>query len=328
MMSRGTFNGPGGTHNRWQIPNQGGSALGPHHMLHFKNQLGVLLPEEQVTLERNTLAGPGRRGRADQGALVGARRRRPRRRSQSTSAPAATRPAPARTRALDSFNCPRHRATSSYRIEVVDRVGNDSFAPGHGILLSKSKQQRHAARVDDRPEAAGHRDDRLLPARRHAGGRSSAATRASSTTRRSTPARAPAASTSTSTRSTGCTSTCSRSTGTRTVSSTTTSASGALARAARSRGPSRSGRPQSSATRPGFLATCTFPLTNTGTGRHRRVRLGRLPRSPRASSDAGWEVSAAERAGGREGRRDRCGFRYTCSATTRPSRGARARSSP
>ena len=36
MMSRGTFNGPGGTHNRWQVPNAGGSGLGPHHMLHFK----------------------------------------------------------------------------------------------------------------------------------------------------------------------------------------------------------------------------------------------------------------------------------------------------
>ena len=32
MMSRGTFNGPGGTHNRWQIPNQGGSGAraAPH----------------------------------------------------------------------------------------------------------------------------------------------------------------------------------------------------------------------------------------------------------------------------------------------------------
>ena len=59
MMSRGTFNGPGGTHNRWQVPNQGGSALGPHHMLAFKNRLGVLLPEEQLTLERNTLATQG-----------------------------------------------------------------------------------------------------------------------------------------------------------------------------------------------------------------------------------------------------------------------------
>jgi len=59
MMSRGTFNGPGGTHNRWQIPNAGGSALGPHHMLHYKNQLGVLLADEQVTVQRDDLAGQG-----------------------------------------------------------------------------------------------------------------------------------------------------------------------------------------------------------------------------------------------------------------------------
>ena len=39
-------------------------------------------------------------------------------------------------------------------LEVVDRVGNDSFAPGHGVLLSKSREQRHAARLDDRPEPA------------------------------------------------------------------------------------------------------------------------------------------------------------------------------
>ena len=61
MMSRGTFNGPGGTHNRWRIPNAGGSALGPHHMLHFKSQLGVLGAGEQVTLQRDDLAGQGLR---------------------------------------------------------------------------------------------------------------------------------------------------------------------------------------------------------------------------------------------------------------------------
>ena len=59
MMSRGTFNGPGGTHNRWQIPNQGGSALGPHHMLEYKNRLGVLTPSEQVTVVRDTLQTQG-----------------------------------------------------------------------------------------------------------------------------------------------------------------------------------------------------------------------------------------------------------------------------
>src|SRR5690606_11415811 len=54
MMSRGTCNGPGGTHNRWQVPNAGGSALGPHHMLHFKTEgngrLGVIADDEQLVL--------------------------------------------------------------------------------------------------------------------------------------------------------------------------------------------------------------------------------------------------------------------------------------
>ena len=64
MMSRGTFNGPGGTHNRWQVPNQGGSGLGPHHLLHFKNQLGVLTPRRPGHAGAGHAAGPGHRGRA------------------------------------------------------------------------------------------------------------------------------------------------------------------------------------------------------------------------------------------------------------------------
>ena len=39
---------------------------------------------------------------------------------------------------LDSFYCPG-TGYLAYRLEVVDRVGNDSFAPGHGVLLSKSR---------------------------------------------------------------------------------------------------------------------------------------------------------------------------------------------
>ena len=68
MMSRGTFNGPGGTHNRWQIPNQGGSALGPHHLLHFKNQLGVLLPRGPGDGRAEHAADAGDRGRRTEGA--------------------------------------------------------------------------------------------------------------------------------------------------------------------------------------------------------------------------------------------------------------------
>jgi M6 family metalloprotease-like protein len=137
MMSRGTFNGPGGTHNRWQIPNQGGSALGPHHMLHYKNQLGVLRPDQQLTLERNTLATQGvavatvqaRESVPEAGELAGI---------TVNFGAGGDLAGSCANQGLDSFYCPG-TGFLNYRIEVVDRVGNDSFAPGHGILLSKSK---------------------------------------------------------------------------------------------------------------------------------------------------------------------------------------------
>ena len=38
------------------------------------------------------------------------------------------------------FYCPNRTGSYlHYRLEVVDRVGNDSFAPGHGVLLTKSR---------------------------------------------------------------------------------------------------------------------------------------------------------------------------------------------
>ena len=148
MMSRGTFNGPGGTHNRWQIPNAGGSALGPHHMLHFKNRLNtatstILAADEQVFLERNTLATQGvRRGRRCRPARP-CRTTASSSGSRSTSAPAATRPARARTRATRATRSSTARtgpaATRPTGSRSVDRVGNDSYAPGHGVLLSKSR---------------------------------------------------------------------------------------------------------------------------------------------------------------------------------------------
>ena len=64
MMSRGTFNGPGGTHNRWQIPNAGGSALGPHHMLHFKNRLNTATSTSSRRTSRFSWSGTRSRHRA------------------------------------------------------------------------------------------------------------------------------------------------------------------------------------------------------------------------------------------------------------------------
>ncbi len=144
MMSRGTFNGPGGTHNRWQVPNAGGSGLGPHHMLHFKNQLGVLAASDQVILDRNTLQDQGiavvtvkEREAIPNGDLVGL----------TVDFNAAGEGGDLAGTCANQgyvapfFYCPNRTgsAYSAYRLEVVNRIGNDSFAPGHGVLLSKSR---------------------------------------------------------------------------------------------------------------------------------------------------------------------------------------------
>ena len=139
MMSRGTFNGPGGTHNRWQVPNQGGSALGPHHLLEYKSDLGVLTASERVVLERDTLASQGTAvvsikaresvpGSDFAGLTVGLG-------SGDLSGTCANQGY------TDVFYCPNRVGVAyrRYHMEVVDRVGNDSFAPGHGVLLSKAR---------------------------------------------------------------------------------------------------------------------------------------------------------------------------------------------
>jgi M6 family metalloprotease-like protein len=154
MMSRGTFNGPGGTHNRWQIPNQGGSGLGPHHMLHFKNQLGVLTEDEQITLQRNELADQGvavvtvkARSAIPEDDLAGL---------TVAFGEGGDLAGSCANQGLDPFYCPG-TGFLNYRFEVVDRVGNDSFAPGHGVLMSKSRNSGtpRVWAIDPNPEDIG-----------------------------------------------------------------------------------------------------------------------------------------------------------------------------
>ena len=158
MMSRGTFNGPGGTHNRWQVPNQGGSGLGPHHLLHFKQQLGVLGPTDNLVVERNTLHTQGvavvrlrARSSPPNGNLVGL--------TVNFGEGGDLAGTCANQGYPDVFYCPNRTGPSylHYRLEVVDRVGNDSFAPGHGVLLSKSRNSGtpRVWLIDPNPEDIG-----------------------------------------------------------------------------------------------------------------------------------------------------------------------------
>jgi M6 family metalloprotease-like protein len=160
MMSRGTFNGPGGTHNRWQVPNQGGSGLGPHHLLHFKNQLGVLAPGDQVVLERNTLADQGvavvpikAREYVPNGDFVGLTV------NFGDGGDLAGSCANQGYVGADVFYCPNRVGPGylHYRVEVVDRVGNDWYAPGHGVLIAKSRSSStpRVWLIDPNPEDIG-----------------------------------------------------------------------------------------------------------------------------------------------------------------------------
>ncbi|KAK2873449.1 hypothetical protein FQN49_002356, partial [Arthroderma sp. PD_2] len=59
MMSRGSFNGPGGPHTRWQVPPLKGGSMGSQHTLHDKVRLGLTTQQSALSLSREALAGSG-----------------------------------------------------------------------------------------------------------------------------------------------------------------------------------------------------------------------------------------------------------------------------
>ncbi len=138
MMSRGSFNGPGGTHTRWMIPPTLGASLGSNHNLRNRAKLGFLPPAQIARLNRNGLATSGmvvakvKPRNVDPGAGgVGG--------FQITldgSAPVDKSPAcSVNTNPL----CPGNSNYNGYTMEVVQRIGNDTYAPGHGALIAKTK---------------------------------------------------------------------------------------------------------------------------------------------------------------------------------------------
>ena len=59
MMSRGSFNGPGGQHTRWQIPPTQGASLGAQHNLRNKRFLNFIGDSDMLRLNRDGLAQTG-----------------------------------------------------------------------------------------------------------------------------------------------------------------------------------------------------------------------------------------------------------------------------
>jgi M6 family metalloprotease-like protein len=135
MLSRGTFNGPGGPHSRWLIPATAGSSMGSEHMLREKMKLGIVDPASVLNLTRDGLAGSG-----VVVATVKAREVVPKAGELSgINLAMGDDRDPACNVSTDPF-CDGG-GYNNYTVEIVDRMGFDSFTPDSGVLLSKTKNQ-------------------------------------------------------------------------------------------------------------------------------------------------------------------------------------------
>ncbi|MEV0282986.1 M6 family metalloprotease domain-containing protein [Kribbella sp. NPDC050820] len=157
MLSRGSFNGPGGPHSRWMIPATGGGSMGAQHMLRNKIKLQMVDEKNVLRLSREALATsgvviadvtartvqPGPKGLAGVNIQLG---------GAGDLAP----PCSVTTDPMCDG-----RGYQNYTVEVVDRMGTDSFTPDAGVLLAKTKNEDRAPFewvIDANPQDIGMTD--------------------------------------------------------------------------------------------------------------------------------------------------------------------------
>jgi M6 family metalloprotease-like protein len=157
MLSRGSFNGPGGPHSRWMIPPTGGSSMGAQHMLRNKIDLEMVDEANVLRLSREALDESG-----VVVAKVLARVVKPESNELSgiNVAFETGDRSPACNPATDPF-CDGG-GYDNYTLEVVDRMGADSFTPDSGVLVAKTKNSDEDAPfewvIDANPQHIGMTD--------------------------------------------------------------------------------------------------------------------------------------------------------------------------
>lgn len=137
MMSRGSFNGPGGPHTRWQIPSLQGATMGSLHTVRDKLQLGLTDKSNVLVIQKSDLASSGvltaevtARAVDNPAGLIGVRV------VFGTDLSPYCNVSTAPLCDGGGYN--------NYDIEVVDRMGSDSFTPDSGVMISKSKDSDRA----------------------------------------------------------------------------------------------------------------------------------------------------------------------------------------
>ncbi|CAO2653547.1 Nn.00g029580.m01.CDS01 [Neocucurbitaria sp. VM-36] len=134
MLDRGSFNGPGGPHTRWQIPPVQGASMGSLHTMRDKHQIGLIDNTPILQISRSGLATSG-----PVVAQLTARSVDPGNGLMGFNISFGTQGdlAPRCNISLDAF-CDG-RGYNNYNMEVVDRMGADSFCPDSGVMISKTK---------------------------------------------------------------------------------------------------------------------------------------------------------------------------------------------
>lgn len=140
MMDRGSFNGPEGPHNRWKVPAVAGASMPAGLMLRQKMNFKFVGDNQVLTLKRSELVKSGLVL-----ATVTARAVEP---LPGTYAGVVVRldgEAPQdRTPETDPSADPLSPGKSNYNfysLEVVQRIGYDSFTPDNGVLIAKNKDK-------------------------------------------------------------------------------------------------------------------------------------------------------------------------------------------
>lgn len=140
MMDRGSFNGPGGPHSRWVVPAIQGASMPAGLMLRNRIINGFISNDQILRLNRDGLAQSGLAV-----ATVTARALAPNPGElaglvvllDGASPHDRTPPDDPATNALS----PGRALYNNYTLEVVQRLGYDSYCPDSGVLLAKNKDR-------------------------------------------------------------------------------------------------------------------------------------------------------------------------------------------
>jgi len=138
MMDRGSFNGPGGPHRRWVVPPTQGAAMPAGLMV--RNRL------ENKFIDGSALLTLGREGLAKSGLAIAEVTARAVAPLPGTYAGIVIRLDGEKPGDLTPPDDPAVNPLSAgtpnyafYTLEVVQRIGYDSFTPDNGVLIAKNK---------------------------------------------------------------------------------------------------------------------------------------------------------------------------------------------